>query len=133
MEYICDKRIYSSQSLKNCIYTSKLGLWMEFLGQIFNGLWYWYMSIKSRTISKLKIFGWNFIQKMWVFFAFLSNKCIIISIFRKNPLRYEKGGDFMDGDGIIFLVFVCLVMFHELHKWGPMVIKNNISYILYVH
>jgi len=35
---------------KNCIYTSKLGLWMELLGEFFYGVWYWYTLIKSRAI-----------------------------------------------------------------------------------
>jgi hypothetical protein len=47
----------------------KVGLLMEFLGEFFNDIWYWYTSIKSRTIYKLNFFGWNSIQKM-CFFAF---------------------------------------------------------------
>ncbi len=52
------------------IYTSKLGLWMEFFGEFFNGVWYWYTWIKSRKIWKLNFFGWNPIKKM-CFFAFV--------------------------------------------------------------
>jgi hypothetical protein len=48
----------------------KLGLWVEFLGEIVFGVWYWYTSIKSRKILNFKVFGWNFIQKM-CFFAFV--------------------------------------------------------------
>jgi hypothetical protein len=37
------------------------------------------------------------------------NKCIIISSFQgKKSLPYEKGGDFIDGNSIIFLVFILL-------------------------
>jgi hypothetical protein len=32
------------------IYTSKLRLWMELLGEFFYGVWYWYTSIKSKRI-----------------------------------------------------------------------------------
>jgi hypothetical protein len=32
------------------IYTSKPRLWMEFLGEFFYGVWYWYTSIKSKRI-----------------------------------------------------------------------------------
>jgi hypothetical protein len=32
-----------------------------------------------------------------VFFAFLSNKCIIIILKGKKPLPYQRGGDFIDG------------------------------------
>ncbi len=35
---------------KNYIYTSKLRLWVEFLGEFFYCVWYWYAWIKSRTI-----------------------------------------------------------------------------------
>jgi hypothetical protein len=35
---------------KNCIYTSKLRLWVEFLGEFFYGVWYWYTWIKFRAI-----------------------------------------------------------------------------------
>jgi len=42
---------------------------MEFLAEFFYGVWYWYTLIKSRTIEKIKTFGWNYIQKM-CFFAF---------------------------------------------------------------
>jgi hypothetical protein len=34
---------------KNCVYISKLKLWMESLGEFFYGVWYWYTWIKSRT------------------------------------------------------------------------------------
>jgi hypothetical protein len=27
---------------KNCTYISKLKLWVKFLGENFNGIWYWY-------------------------------------------------------------------------------------------
>jgi hypothetical protein len=43
---------------------------MEFLGDFFYGVWY-YTSIKSIKIKKLKKFGWNFIQKMCFFCIFL--------------------------------------------------------------
>jgi len=51
-------------SLKNCIYTSKLGLCVEFLGEFLHGIWHWYTSIKFRTTLKKLKFGWNSIQKM---------------------------------------------------------------------
>jgi hypothetical protein len=51
--------------------------------------------------------------KKCVVFAFLNNKCIIIKILRKKPLPYQRGGDFIDGHSISFLIFFCLVMFHE--------------------
>jgi hypothetical protein len=35
MEYICDEIIPISQSLKKCIYTSKLWLWLQFFGEFF--------------------------------------------------------------------------------------------------
>ncbi len=41
-----------------------------------------------------------------VFFAFLNNKCIIIFIFKKKPLPYQIGGDFIDEHCIIFLNFL---------------------------
>jgi hypothetical protein len=62
MEYICDKNT-CHKVWKNCIYASKLKLWVEFLGEFFYGVCYWYTSIKSRTVYKFKIFKLNFIQK----------------------------------------------------------------------
>jgi hypothetical protein len=59
------------------------------LGWIFYGIWYWYTWIKSKTIWRFKIFGWNFIQKM-CFFAFLSNKCIIITFFKEKTTTISK-------------------------------------------
>jgi hypothetical protein len=50
--------------------------------------------------------------KKSVFFAFLSNKCIIY-IYRENPLPYQRGGDFINGHCIIFSIFFSLVMFHK--------------------
>jgi hypothetical protein len=68
MEYICDKIIHIVE-FENCIYISKLELWVELFGELFYGVWYSYTSIKSRTILKFKVFGWNFIKKM-CFIAF---------------------------------------------------------------
>jgi hypothetical protein len=51
--------------------------------------------------------------KKCVFFAFLSNKFIIIYILGNKSLPYQRGGDFIDGNCIIFSIFFCLVMFHE--------------------
>jgi len=51
--------------------------------------------------------------KKCVFFHFFSNECIIVSFFRKKPLPYQKGGDFINGHYIIFSIFFFLVMFHE--------------------
>jgi hypothetical protein len=44
--------------------------------------------------------------KKCVFFAFLNNKCIIIYIFRKKSLPYQRGGDFIGGHCIIFQFFL---------------------------
>jgi hypothetical protein len=87
MECIRDKIILVTKFGKSFIYTSKLRLWMEFLGDFFYGVWYWYTWIKSRTNYRFKVFGWNFIQKMCVFFI-LNNQCVIISVF------YEKNQEF---------------------------------------
>jgi hypothetical protein len=62
--------------------------------------------------------------KKCVFFAFLHNKCIIITFLGKNPLPYQRGGDFIDGYCIIFSIFFCLVMFYEPQTWGPMAIEK---------
>jgi hypothetical protein len=49
-----------------------------------------------------------------VFFLHLFiNKCIICFLFKKKPLSYEKGGDFVGGLCIIIIIFFYLVMFHE--------------------
>jgi hypothetical protein len=34
-------------------------------------------------------------------------------ILKKKPLPYEREGDFIDGNCVIFKVFSYLVMFHE--------------------
>jgi hypothetical protein len=39
-----------SQSMKKYIYTSKLEVWVEFLGDFFCAEWYWYTSIESKSI-----------------------------------------------------------------------------------
>jgi hypothetical protein len=68
---------------KNCIYISKQVLRVEFLGEFFYGIWYWYAWIKSRTILDEIPF------KKCVFFAFLNNKCIIKKI-RKKTITISK-------------------------------------------
>jgi hypothetical protein len=44
--------------------------------------------------------------KKCVFFTFLNNKCIIIYIFWKKLLPYQKRRDFIDGHYIINFFFV---------------------------
>jgi hypothetical protein len=46
---------------------------------------------------------------------------------RKKQLPYARGGDFIGGLCIIFLIFFYLVMFHELHgtNMKPMVIEKS--------
>jgi hypothetical protein len=39
MKYICVEK-YKSQNMKNCKYTSKLRLWLEFCNDFFGGEWY---------------------------------------------------------------------------------------------
>jgi hypothetical protein len=61
MKYIC---------MKNCIHTSKLGLWVEFFGEFFCDHYYWYTSIELKAIWKFKIFGWKFVKNMCFFHFF---------------------------------------------------------------
>jgi hypothetical protein len=70
MEYICDKIIPVTKFEISNIYFLKLGLWMEFLGEIFNGVWYWYTLIKSINNLKFKILE-EISFKKCVFFAFV--------------------------------------------------------------
>jgi hypothetical protein len=73
MEYICEK-IINLTKFENCIFTSKLGFWVDYIGEFFYGVWYWYTTIKSKTILKFKSFGWNSIQ--FFLLHLFSNKCI---------------------------------------------------------
>jgi hypothetical protein len=98
---------------KNCIYISKLRLWVKFFGEFFYGVWYWYTWINLRPFKDLKFLD-EISFKKCVFFSFLNNKCICIYIYiGGKPLSYHIGGDFINGHCIIIFNFFCLVMFHE--------------------
>ncbi len=84
MEYICDKIIHVTKFENFNIYTPKLRLWMEFLGEIFYGVW-------SIDIHKLNLEYFKILKfldeipfKKCVFFHLFNNECIIISFFMKN-------------------------------------------------
>jgi len=85
---------------------------MEFLGEFFYGVWYWYTLIKSRKIFKFKVLDEIPFKKNVVLHLF-NNECIIIIFFRKKPLPYQRRADFINEHYIIFSVFFCLVMFRE--------------------
>ncbi len=124
--------VYLSQKNLNGIYISKLRLWMEFLGNFFYGVWYWYTWIKSRTIKIFKVFGWNFIQKN-VFFAFLNNKCITIYIFRKKITAISKRTRFYKWALHYFFNFLLFGIVSWTTNMGPYAHWKIVSYILYVH
>jgi hypothetical protein len=60
------------------------------------------IDIHKLNLRPFKILKDEISFKICVFFAFLSNKCMIIYIFKKKPLSYQRGGDFIDGHYIIF-------------------------------
>jgi hypothetical protein len=111
------------------IYTWKLGLWVEFVGECFCGEWYWYTSIEYMAIWKFKTFGWKSLQ--WCgFFHFLNNKCtIIIKNWGKKTLPLRKWKRFYKWTLCYFFNFVCFVMCHEPQTWGMMVIEK--IYVIY--
>ncbi len=43
--------------------------------------------------------------KKCVFLYLFNNECIIISFFRKEPLPYQRGGDFINGHCPLFFKF----------------------------
>jgi len=86
---------------------------MAFFEEFFNGVGYWYTSIKSRKKIRNKFFGDEIPFKKCVFLHLFNNEYIVISYFKKKSLPYEKGGDFLDGHCIIFYISFNLVMFHE--------------------
>ncbi len=74
---------------------------MKFLGEIF--------MVYDIDIDKLNLGpfrNFKFLDEIsfkYVFFAFMNNKCIIIFSFQeKNPLPYQRGGDFIGGHYIFF-------------------------------
>jgi hypothetical protein len=71
--------------MKNCIHTSKLGLWVEFFGEFFCGHYYWYTSIEFGDIWKFKKFGWKLIKKC-VFFIFSAIKEKYFIYLKKKPI-----------------------------------------------
>jgi len=60
---------------------------MEFLGECFYGVWYWYTWFKSKTIKRFKVFGWNFIKKSVFFFIF--EQLIHNNIFFEGKNHYH--------------------------------------------
>jgi len=132
MEYICEKIIPNTKFWKNCIYTSKLRLWVEFLSEFFYGVWYWYTWIKSKTIWRFKVFGWNFIQKM-CFFTFLSNKCITITFFKEKTTTISKKKRFHKWALDYFFNFLFFGNVSWTTNMKPYGHWRIGSYILYVH
>jgi hypothetical protein len=47
-----------------------------------------------------------------------------ILFLERNPLPYQRGGDFIDGCCIIFSIFFFLLMFYEPQTWGPMSVEK---------
>jgi hypothetical protein len=67
---------------------------VELLGELFKIVWNSYnTTIKSKTIYKFKVFGWNFIQNM----CFFATSNAFFFLFREKPLPYQRGGDFING------------------------------------
>jgi hypothetical protein len=81
---------------------------MELLGEFFT---MYGIDIHQLNIGNFLIFDEIPFKKCVVLHLF-SSECII-SFFRKKPLPYQRGGDFINGHCIIFSIFFCLVMFHE--------------------
>jgi hypothetical protein len=69
--------------------------------------------------------------KKCVFLHLFSNKCVIISFFRKKPILYQRGGNFIDGHCIFFSLFL-FGNVSWIPKWGLMAIEKmlHISYTL---
>ncbi len=95
MKYIYVE-INTSQSMKNCKYTSKLKLWVEFCSDFF--------VVNDIDIHQLNLGPFNFFLKMvenpftkCVFWPLLSNKCMIKKIWGKFYYLQRKKGDFIDG------------------------------------
>jgi len=70
--------------MKNCIHTSKLGLWVECFGEFDGGHYYWYTSIESKAIWKFKKFGWKFIIYIY------KSKGKIFYVFKKNQYQMKE-------------------------------------------
>jgi hypothetical protein len=62
---------------------------------------------------------------MW-FLTYFSNKCMIISSFRKKKHCHLKEVllDFIVEHCILFFFFLLLVMFHEPQTWSPIAVKK---------
>jgi hypothetical protein len=117
--------------MKNCKYTSKLRLWVEFRNKSFGGEWYWCTLIKFNTFRNLQFFVENPFKKC-VFLHFLNNKCIINSFLGENII-FLKGEDFINGHCIIFSFFFGLVMFYKPQTWCLMAIeKMYVIYFMYI-
>ncbi len=113
---------YMSQNMKNCKYTSKVKLWVEFCNKFFSGEWYWCTS----TLNCFKVYTvWLKIHSKCVFLHLLSNKCIINSCFwEKNHYLKKKEKILQGGHCIVFSFFFVLVLCHEPQMWGPMAIEK---------
>ncbi len=57
MEYICDKVMFDTKFEKLHIYFKTRVGGGTIVWNFFNGVWYYYSSIKSKTIYKLSFFG----------------------------------------------------------------------------
>jgi hypothetical protein len=81
---------YTSQSMKNCKYISKLRLWVEFCNV--------FLVVNNIDVHQLNLRPFRCLQflvenpfKKCVVLHFLSNKCTTNSYFWEKPLPYEKG------------------------------------------
>jgi hypothetical protein len=122
---ICHKVWKFSHILKN--YSCGWNFWVN----LCYSEWYWYTWIKSRTICKSIVLGWNLEFIFWG--HIFSNKCIIISSYYEKTIAIWNMRKFYKSSLHYFftLHFFCNVSWTTNMK--PHDHQKIISYIFFVH
>ncbi len=117
---------------KNCIYTSKLRLWVEFLGEIF-------FMVYDIVIHELNLGPFKYLKfldeisfKKCVFFSFLRNKCIIIIIFMEKTITILKRRRF-DRRALHYFQFSFVWWCFMNHKHEALWSLKNYKYVYYMY
>jgi hypothetical protein len=94
-----------SQSMKNCKYTLKLRLWVEFCDDFFGGEYIDIHQLSLKPLRSLQFLAKNPFKKC-VFLHFLSNKSIINSFFGEKNITLRKRGRFYKLALYYFFIFL---------------------------
>jgi len=108
MEYICDK-IILIKKFENCMYISKLELWVECLSELYD------IDLHQSNFKPFKILKFldEILFEKCVLLHLFANTCIIISSFLKKTHYHTKEDEIYRWALKKKFSFFCLVVFNR--------------------